>query len=92
MNRIEAWLSLPLHRLLPLAFFLIGLLYWYAVPNFEASDTIQHVSMIKWIAENGALPLQSGEHEHLYGQEASQPPLFYIVNDAGLAGFGYIGL
>ena len=79
MHRLGLLERLPLHWLLPLAFFLIGLLYWYAVPNFEASDTIQHVGMIKWIAENGALPLQSGEHEHLYGQEASQPPLYYLL-------------
>ncbi len=60
-------------------FFLVGLVYLYAVPNFEASDTVQHVGMIKWIAETGTLPVQSGDHEELYGQEASQPPLYYLV-------------
>ena len=70
---------LPLHVLLPAAFFLVGLLYLYAAPNFEASDTIQHVGMIKWIAERGELPLQTADHENLYGQEASQPPLYYLL-------------
>ena len=70
---------LPLHWLLPVIFFLVGLLYWYASPNFEASDTIQHVDMIKWIAEHGTLPLQSADHANLYGQEASQPPLYYLL-------------
>ena len=70
---------LPLHWLLPVIFFLVGLLYWYASPNFEASDTIQHVGMIKWIAEHGTLPLQSADHANLYGQEASQPPLYYLL-------------
>ena len=70
---------LPWHWLLPAAFMLVGLVYLYAAPNFEASDTVQHVGMIKWIAERGELPLQSASHEHLYGQEASQPPLYYLL-------------
>ncbi len=70
---------LPLHVLLPVAFFLVGLFYWYAAPNFEASDTVQHVGVIKWIAERGELPLQSADHDNLYGQEASQPPLYYLL-------------
>ena len=60
-------------------FFLTGFVYLYAAPNFEASDTVQHVGMIKFIAENGALPVQSGDHNELYGQEASQPPLYYFI-------------
>ncbi len=57
----------------------VGLLYWHAAPNFEASDTVQHVGMVKWIAERGELPLQSADHGQLYGQEASQPPLYYLL-------------
>ena len=57
----------------------MGLAYVYAAPNFEASDTVQHVGMIKFIAETGALPVQSGGHDQLYGQEASQPPLYYLI-------------
>jgi len=70
---------LPWQRLLPAAFLLLGLLYLYAAPNFEASDTVQHIGMIKWIAETGQLPLQSPEQDQLYGQEASQPPLYYLL-------------
>lgn len=77
MSRV--WLALPFHWLLPLIFFLVGLVYLYAAPNFEASDTVQHVGMIKHIAETGALPVQSGDHDELYGQEASQPPLYYLI-------------
>ena len=62
-----------------MAFFLVGMVYWYATPNFEASDTAQHVGMIKFIADTGTLPVQSGDHEQLYGQEASQPPLYYLI-------------
>lgn len=79
MNLPRRWRALPFHWLLPLAFFLFGLVYIYAAPNFEASDTVQHVGMIKWIAETGTLPVQTGDHEHLYGQEASQPPLYYLI-------------
>ncbi len=70
---------LPWYWLLPLAFLLVGTLYLYAAPNFEASDTIQHVGVIKWIADHGTLPLQSADHEHIHGQEASQPPLYYLL-------------
>ena len=76
MNRLT---TLPLHWLLPLIFLLIGLVYLYAAPNFEASDTIQHVGVVKWIADEGALPVQSADHAQLFGQEASQPPLYYLV-------------
>lgn len=70
---------LPFHWLLPAVFFLVGLVYLYAAPNFEASDTVQHVGMIKFIAETDSLPLQSAGHDQLYGQEASQPPLYYLI-------------
>ena len=73
------WLGLPLGWLLPLAFFVIGLLYIYAAPHFEASDSVQHIGMIKWIAERGALPVQSPDHEEIYAQQASQPPLYYLL-------------
>ena len=76
---LRAWRSLPLQWLLPLGFFLVGFVYLYAAPNFEASDTVEHVGMIKFIAETGALPVQSGDHNELYGQEASQPPLYYLI-------------
>ena len=79
MNLLRVGRALPNQWLLPLLFFLVGLAYLYAAPNFEASDTVQHVGMIKWIAETGTLPVQSGDHERLYGQEASQPPLYYLI-------------
>ncbi len=79
-ERLDRFWKLPLGWLLPLAFFVIGLLYIYAAPHFEASDSIQHIGMVKWIAEQGELPVQSPDHERLYGQEASQPPLYYILS------------
>ena len=79
MNRLKSWTSLPFHWLLPLLFFSVGLTYLYASPHFEASDTNEHVGVVKWIAERGTLPAQSASHEQMYGQEASQPPLYYLL-------------
>lgn len=79
MPRRVALEKQPINWLLPALFFLVGLVYLYAAPNFEASDSAQHVGMIKWIADIGTLPVQSGDHERLYGQEASQPPLYYLM-------------
>ena len=78
-RRLSAWRRLPLGWLLPLAFFCIGLLYIYSAPHFEASDNFAHVGVIKWIAETGTLPVQSAEHDFLYAQEGSQPPLYYLL-------------
>ena len=76
-RRLSAWRKLPYQWLLPLTFFCIGLIYIYSAPHFEASDNIPHVGVIKWIAETGTLPVQSAEHDFLYAQEGSQPPLYY---------------
>jgi len=76
----EALRGLPYQWLLPLCFFCLGLIYIYAAPHFEASDSIAHVGMIKWIADHdGALPVQSADHSQLYRQQASQPPLYYFM-------------
>ncbi|MCY4073367.1 MAG: hypothetical protein OXG60_18910 [Chloroflexi bacterium] len=80
MNRLEGITGLPFQWLLPLIFFCLGLIYLYASPNFESPDSIYHLGVIKWIAEHdGALPVQSPDHDHLYEQEASQPPLYYLL-------------
>ena len=78
-RRLAAWRKLPFHWLLPLAFFCTGLVYIYSAPHFEASDNIAHIGVIKWIAETGTLPVQSAEHDFLYAQEGSQPPLYYLL-------------
>ncbi len=72
---------------MPLMFYCIGLCYLYASPHFEASDNMYHVGMIKWIAEAGELPVQASEHDHLYGQQASQPPLYYLLMSPVWAAF-----
>lgn len=80
MNRLQSLNRLPYHILFPLAFFFIGLIYLYAVPHFESPDSITHIAMIRWVSEhNGELPVQSKGHGQLYGQQASQPPLYYFL-------------
>ena len=76
MKLLRKW---PMHRFLPLVFFAIGLAYLYAAPNLEASDSLRHTGMIKWIAEHGALPVQEAVHDEVYAQQASQPPLYYLL-------------
>lgn len=79
MRRLLSWQNRPLHWLLPLAFFSVGLTYLYASPHFESPDSIYHVGVIKWIADHGgALPVQSPDHDELYAHEGSQPPLYYL--------------
>ena len=80
MKHLKILRGLPYHWLMPLCFFCVGLIYIYAAPHFEASDSIAHVGMIKWIADHdGALPIQSADHSQLYRQQASQPPLYYFM-------------
>lgn len=79
MTGLSALRAMPFQWLLPLAFFFVGLLYLYGTPHFEASDSDEHVGVIKWIAETGMLPVQSAQHDHLHAQEASQPPLYYLL-------------
>ncbi len=82
MRFIKNWQQLPFQKLMPMAFFCVGLIYLYAAPNFEASDSVQHIGVIEWIAEYGELPVQSADHEHMFGQEGSQPPLYYLLMSA----------
>ena len=79
MHHRFSWRTLPYHWLLPLAFFCIGLIYLYASPHFESPDSVYHVGVIKHIAETGALPVQSPDHDELYAHEGSQPPLYYLL-------------
>lgn len=80
MTRFKRWTTYPYHIVLPLSFFLIGLIYIYSVPHFESPDSTTHVAMIQWVTEHGGeLPVQSKAHGQLYGQQASQPPLYYLL-------------
>ncbi len=66
------------------AHLLIGLLYVWATPMFEASDEGVHYGVIQWLVRGRGLPVQDpAVRDAIYGQEGSQPPLYYLLS-AGL--------
>ena len=65
--------------LLPIAFILAGLLYVWSVPIFEAPDESFHFALAEHISRQWSLPLQVPGEETPWGQEGSQPPLYYIL-------------
>jgi hypothetical protein len=60
-------------------FIALSTLYSIAVPPFEASDELWHYPMVKYIADNWALPVQDPENVGPWRQEGSQPPLYYFI-------------
>ncbi|RLC98366.1 MAG: hypothetical protein DRI77_05175 [Chloroflexi bacterium] len=62
-----------------LLFVACGAIYSVVVPPFEASDEKWHYPMVKYMADNGALPVQEPGVETAWRQEGSQPPLYYFV-------------
>ncbi len=68
-----------------LAFLVLGLAYNFAVPPFENLDELEHFGVVRYVADTGHLPIHGvpeAETYH-YRQEASQPPLYYLLS-AGL--------
>lgn len=79
---------LPLRWLL-IAFILLALLYNYAVPIWESPDEWNHFGMAHFINVTGALPVQivGQPRPYGYGQEGSQPPLYYAIAAVLIAPF-----
>ena len=57
----------------------LGVIYSVVVPPFEASDEKWHYPMVKYVADNRALPVQVPGVETPWRQEGSQPPLYYAL-------------
>jgi 4-amino-4-deoxy-L-arabinose transferase-like glycosyltransferase len=60
------------------------LLAGLVVPPFENLDEIEHLGVIRYVADTGRLPVHgtpAAERYH-YRQEASQPPLYYLLSAA----------
>lgn len=55
--------------------------YGLVIPAFENLDEVEHFSAIRYVAEAGALPVHDPvlQERYHYRQEASQPPLYYIL-------------
>lgn len=61
---------------------IVGITYAVAAPPLEVSDEPRHYAMVEWLAQGRGLPVQrigQGDADAPYGQEGSQPPLYYAV-------------
>ncbi len=64
-------------------FLALGITYSVMVPPFESPDEVWHYLYVKYVADRKGLPVYDGVNPLPMYQEASQPPLYYLV--AGLA-------
>jgi len=64
-------------------FIVLGTVYSVVTPLFETPDEVWHYLYVKHIADGGGLPVYHEGVTFSMQQEASQPPLFYLVT--GLA-------
>ncbi len=61
-------------------FIALGGLYSVITPLFEAPDEPWHFAYVQHVASGRGLPVQSlDQPAHLARQEASQPPLYYLI-------------
>ncbi|MEP7289039.1 MAG: glycosyltransferase family 39 protein, partial [Chloroflexota bacterium] len=68
---------LPLFILLVYAILVV--IYSVATPMFEAPDEEQHFGFVQHLTQAWDLPEQHGATKTPWGQEASQPPLYYLL-------------
>ena len=66
------------------AYLIVGSLYAFVTPVFEASDELWHYPMVRHLADGNPLPVQVFDPALAgpWKQEASQPPLYYFVSAA----------
>ena len=60
-------------------YLLLGVLYSFVTPVFEASDEIWHYPVVREIRNHGRLPVQEPGVKTDWAQEGSQPPLYYAM-------------
>ena len=65
--------------LLLAGFILVGLVYGFITPLFEAPDEQWHFAFVQNVAQGRGLPQQALPLTHLARQEGSQPPLYYLL-------------
>ncbi len=70
--------------LILLLFMLLGVVYAFVTPPFEASDELWHYPMVRHLADGNPLPVQVFDPVLAgpWKQEASQPPLYYYMGAA----------
>ncbi len=71
-----------LFLLILVLFWMLGLLYSVSTPILEASDEIKHFPYVVHLAAGNPLPVQLPGQETAWGQEGSQPPLYYLLSAA----------
>jgi spore maturation protein SpmB len=81
-----SWLKHSPVRGIIMLYVLWALVYAAATPPLEASDELWHMGMVSYIADTGSLPVQQPGTETAYKQEGSQPPLYYLLSAALVAG------
>lgn len=86
MNR-HRWLL----GLILAGYLVITLAYGAINPLFEAPDEHWHFFTAAYIADNGRLPRIEEPPDEFLGQEAAQPPLYYLLGAAILAPFDTTG-
>jgi 4-amino-4-deoxy-L-arabinose transferase-like glycosyltransferase len=62
-----------------LGYLICGAIYSVVVPVLEAPDESNHFFVVVHLVERRALPVQREEARGPWGQEGSQPPLYYLV-------------
>jgi 4-amino-4-deoxy-L-arabinose transferase-like glycosyltransferase len=80
MNRQRVLLGLIL-----LGYLVLTLAYGAVNPLFEAPDEHWHFFTAEFIADNGRLPAVVDPPDEWLGQEAAQPPLYYLLGAALIA-------
>ncbi len=58
----------------------LAVVYSVASPLFEPSDEHNHYPFVQHLATGGGLPVQRVGEKTLWGQEGSQPPLYYAAS------------
>ena len=79
MRTFPSWLFL--------VYVLVGVWYVVSVPPFESPDEPRHFAVADYIQTQGKLPIQQRDVETRFGQEGSQPPLYYLLVAALIAPF-----
>jgi len=66
---------------LVLVYLALALAYGVIIPPFEGLDEVEHFGVTRYVADVGRLPVQGDASLAAYHirQEASQPPLYYLV-------------
>jgi hypothetical protein len=86
MRRQRALLALILA-----GYLLVTLAYGAVNPLFEAPDEHWHFFTAVHVADTGRLPIVADPPDEFLGQEAAQPPLYYLLGAALLAPFDSTG-